>query len=229
VPFDRAELVGPWARPIVLRPGCLVRLGRAPTSDVVVDHPSVSRSHAAIEWRADGTIYLSDLGSSNGTRLDKAAVLKDKPIALADGASIALGDVMLNLRFGASDLSADARGGKFDSRAALRKVLVELERTNHTGTLELTCGEQKIRFGYDKGVVVAAQSTSATGTEEEGFPVIDELLEGAWAHRGSYRIADALELPRQPLRVRMSEVMIDPPEAPDKRTRETERMKRRYL
>lgn len=218
--FGRAELVGPWARPVVLRPGSAVKLGRAPTSDIVVDHPSVSRTHAQLEWRADGSVLLSDLGSSNGTRLDKTPVVKGTPVTLADGASIALGDVLLSLRFVAADAAPTSRTGKFDARASLRKLFVELERTSHAGSLELAYGEQKVLLGYDKGLVVAAKTA-----EGEGFAVLDEVIEGTWTHRGTYRISDALELERQPLRVRMTEVMSEeePRQEPQ---RETERMKR---
>lgn len=68
-------------------PGSIIELtgtgmmvGRDSASDVYLDHPSVSGSHALIrEYR--GAYSLSDLGSSNGTRINGAleagAVLKD--------------------------------------------------------------------------------------------------------------------------------------------------------
>jgi hypothetical protein len=68
-------------------PGSIIELtkegmivGRDSSSDINLDHPSVSGSHALIrEYR--GTYSLSDLGSSNGTRingdLEAGAVLKD--------------------------------------------------------------------------------------------------------------------------------------------------------
>lgn len=222
MPFDRAELVGPWARPVVLRAGSVLRIGRAPGNDVVIEHPSVSRSHAIVEWRGE-SVTLRDLGSSNGSRLDGKAVLKDHTVSVGDGAVISLGDVLLNLRMVATGTPADVRAGKFENRAALRSLLVELESTNHAGTLELVCGEQKVLLGYERGLVIAARSG-----ELLAFPVVEELIEGAWAHRGTYRISDVQELPKQPLRVRMSEVMGDEP-PPPQRTRETERLRKRPL
>ena len=68
-------------------PGSIIELtatgmivGRDSTSDVYLDHPSVSGSHTLFrEYR--GTYTLADLGSSNGTRingdLEAGAVLKD--------------------------------------------------------------------------------------------------------------------------------------------------------
>jgi hypothetical protein len=53
------------ARPIVL--------GRQPDCDVVLNDSNVSRRHAEISVR-DGEVVLEDLGSTNGTRLNGAAV-----------------------------------------------------------------------------------------------------------------------------------------------------------
>jgi pSer/pThr/pTyr-binding forkhead associated (FHA) protein len=46
--------------------GRRVLVGRAPTADLRIDDPRVSRLHARIEMRDDG-VYLEDLGSRNGT------------------------------------------------------------------------------------------------------------------------------------------------------------------
>jgi ABC transport system ATP-binding/permease protein len=51
---------------ISLRNRTRIGFGRDPRNDVVLDHPVVSRFHAALEWQA-GTWLVKDLGSSNGT------------------------------------------------------------------------------------------------------------------------------------------------------------------
>jgi hypothetical protein len=48
-------------------------VGRAPSADLRLDDPQVSRLHARIEMRDDG-VYVEDLGSRNGTRVDGANV-----------------------------------------------------------------------------------------------------------------------------------------------------------
>src|SRR3954451_7705984 len=50
-------------------------LGRSSKCDLVIDHPSVSRRHAALEARA-GAIRVTDLGSSNGTFVDGVRVAR---------------------------------------------------------------------------------------------------------------------------------------------------------
>src|ERR1043165_9143981 len=56
-----------------LRDGSAHVVGRAPTSDIPVIDPTISRRHAEVECR-DGTVTVRDLGSSNGTFLNGARV-----------------------------------------------------------------------------------------------------------------------------------------------------------
>ena len=51
--------------------------GRLPLCDVVLEHPSISRYHAVVQYRPDGDqkgFYLYDLGSTHGTLVNKAQI-----------------------------------------------------------------------------------------------------------------------------------------------------------
>jgi hypothetical protein len=63
-------------------------IGRLSTSDVVIDHPTVSRTHAWIE-QADGVYYIRDTGSINGTLIGEKPVADRYP--LHDGDCIRIG------------------------------------------------------------------------------------------------------------------------------------------
>jgi WD40 repeat protein len=70
-----------------------VTIGRAEESDLVLSDPKVSRRHAVIQ-QDRSRIVITDLRSSNGTRLDDQFVQR---AALADGATIQLGLTTLKI------------------------------------------------------------------------------------------------------------------------------------
>ncbi len=70
-----------------------VAIGRAPDSDIRIDHPSVSRNHAMLEI-ADG-LKIADLGSVNGTRLREALLPLHLPTPVALGEPFDVGSVMI--------------------------------------------------------------------------------------------------------------------------------------
>lgn len=63
-------------------------LGADPSSDIVVDDPHVSDQHASLRF-AEGVFTLTDLDSTNGTRLNGEPLQKSE---LADGDRIGLGE-----------------------------------------------------------------------------------------------------------------------------------------
>src|SRR5213082_4321811 len=71
-------------------------IGRGPKSTVVLDSPKVSRRHAIINVQNIGEFWLIDLGSSNGTFLNKRRV--HQPVRLCDLDQIIIGDVAFTFR-----------------------------------------------------------------------------------------------------------------------------------
>jgi diguanylate cyclase (GGDEF)-like protein len=66
-------------------------LGRSDGVDLVISDPSISRKHAMIVLNADG-FYLSDLGSTNGTQLNRKKVTTTS--ILREGDKIVVGNVV---------------------------------------------------------------------------------------------------------------------------------------
>jgi hypothetical protein len=62
----------------------VIQIGREEERDVVIDNPSVSRTHAEIRLSEDGTWILEDLGSSNGTFLHGDRIDGPRPLKLGD-------------------------------------------------------------------------------------------------------------------------------------------------
>ncbi|KAL3681431.1 hypothetical protein R1sor_024387 [Riccia sorocarpa] len=56
--------------------------------DLVLDHPSVSRQHAAVVQHKNGSVYVMDLGSVHGTFVANERLTKDNPVELEVGQSL---------------------------------------------------------------------------------------------------------------------------------------------
>jgi adenylate cyclase len=76
-----------------LRPGAVQLVGRAPTCDLPIVDPTVSRRHAELEC-TDNAVRVRDLGSSNGTYVNGARI---EEAALAAGDRVTFGKVELTL------------------------------------------------------------------------------------------------------------------------------------
>ena len=70
-------------------------VGRAATCDVVVSDTYVSNVHARI-YQRDGGWWLEDLGSTNGTYMNRTRV--QQPTAIGPGDEVKLGKATLELR-----------------------------------------------------------------------------------------------------------------------------------
>ena len=77
-------------------PGGILRIGRAPDNDLVLGDGRVSRHHGRIAGRL-GTLVYTDLGSTNGSRVNGEAVIE---VVLGPGDRILVGDTTLEVRLG---------------------------------------------------------------------------------------------------------------------------------
>jgi pSer/pThr/pTyr-binding forkhead associated (FHA) protein len=78
---------------VVTRFPCVV--GRHSACDCRLGHPSVSRRHCALALR-DGRVWVADLGSLNGIRLNGESLRGERP--LADGDRLEFGDVAFRVQ-----------------------------------------------------------------------------------------------------------------------------------
>lgn len=90
-------------RPVSLKiPGSLLSgdgaiIGRSPrNSTLLIDDKTLSREHARL-FGEDDALYIEDLGSTNGTRVNDRKLEPGSPIAVSDGDVVELGAVKVEL------------------------------------------------------------------------------------------------------------------------------------
>lgn len=71
-----------------------VVVGRSPSSDIVVDEPYVSSTHARFTLQGPALV-LEDLGSTNGTLVNGHLI--DQPVTLRDGDEVQVGDTIMRV------------------------------------------------------------------------------------------------------------------------------------
>jgi hypothetical protein len=69
-----------------------ITLGRASTADLIIDDPAISNVHAHFEVDyGDGTVCVQDVGSSNGTHVNRVPLQPHAPAILSGGDCVRFG------------------------------------------------------------------------------------------------------------------------------------------
>lgn len=82
--------MGGRSRRFPVVPGSICRLGRNPDSEIRLPDGSASRNHAIVQHTDAGDLYLTDLGSRNGTFVNGRRLTA--PVVLQRGDIISIGD-----------------------------------------------------------------------------------------------------------------------------------------
>lgn len=99
-------------------------LGRSPQAEVTLKGKAISREHAKLE-RLEAGWAVSDLGSSNGTKVEGS---KQAEAWIEDGAELTLGDVELRFRADAEEPAMDwDEDGEGDEPALADEIGLELD------------------------------------------------------------------------------------------------------
>jgi predicted component of type VI protein secretion system len=91
-------IVAPPAQQRTLSAPLPVVVGRGEAATLRIKQESVSRRHCEI-FTADDKVYLRDLGSTNGTRIDKQRLAPSVAIEVAPGTVARIGDIAFRIDF----------------------------------------------------------------------------------------------------------------------------------
>lgn len=71
-----------------------ITLGRSSSSDIVIDDPAISAVHANFVTAHGGSVTLVDVGSSNGTFLNRQPLQPHVPVPLSSGDCVRFGQTV---------------------------------------------------------------------------------------------------------------------------------------
>ena len=123
----------PGAEPerIPLDPSAPCKLGRSQSNTIPLTDASISREHAQIFFR-DGSFWIEDLGSKNGTKLGTRRV--DGPARLKPGDHLQLGSV--HVVFSGSDEKSSVIARIADIDAPINVRAVPIEEISSSGAID---------------------------------------------------------------------------------------------
>ena len=78
--------------------GRRMNVGRVADNDLALNHPSVSKIHAALMMNREGTLLVADTGSTNGTFVNGRRIGYGESRQIEDGDVVGFGDIEVRFR-----------------------------------------------------------------------------------------------------------------------------------
>ncbi|KAJ0099379.1 hypothetical protein Patl1_21584 [Pistacia atlantica] len=104
--------------------------GRVDLCDFVLEHPTISRFHAVIQFKRSGNAYLYDVGSTHGTSINKNQVQKRVYVDLHVGDVIRFGQSSrLYIFQGPSDLMPPEKDLKIIRKSKIQQLMLDQENS----------------------------------------------------------------------------------------------------
>src|ERR1051325_8626857 len=129
----------------------VVRLGRAPDNNFVLDAPSVSRYHAMLSYENGSQPVITDLGSTNGTFVNGEPLTEPRQITSQD--LIFLGGFLLHIDgrtikqhdLSASSITARGLAKEIDGKTILKDISIAISPREFVGLMGPSgCGKSTL-------------------------------------------------------------------------------------
>ncbi|CAL1392540.1 unnamed protein product [Linum trigynum] len=171
VPYTIPEWSGPPCHKFqleVLKDGTIVdqfdvcekgayMFGRVDLCDFVLEHPTISRFHAVLQFKRSGEAYLYDVGSTHGTFINKSQVEKRVHVALRVGDVIRFGQSSrLYIFQGPQDLMPPEANRKVLTNARAHQEMLDREASVHRARMEASLADG-ISWGMDEDAIEEAE------------------------------------------------------------------------
>lgn len=116
--------------------------GRVELCDFILEHPTISRFHAVLQFKRNGDAYLYDLGSTHGTFVNNSQVEKGVYVALHVGDVIRFGhSSRLYIFQGPPDLMPPEADRKIRRNAKIRQEMQDQEASLQRARLEASLAD----------------------------------------------------------------------------------------
>lgn len=179
-------------------------VGRERSAGIRVEDRTISRRHATVSVR-DGRVFVTDLGSQNGTAVNGLRIRKET--ALKDGDEVRFGNILMAFHAGRLETpgALDSSSVRLEDRP--QTVLVELKAADLAASIlsgegKVTIETVKRRLGLLQDVSVALHR--AKNEEELCGLILDQLLEVfPAADRGFLLLHDPVRGELRPAAVRV--------------------------
>ncbi|CAN1244358.1 Uncharacterized protein ZK632.2 [Linum perenne] len=131
--------------------------GRVDLCDFVLEHPTVSRFHAVLQFKRSGDAYLYDVGSTHGTFINKSQVEKRVYVALHVGDVIRFGQSSrLYIFQGPQDLMPPEANRKVLRNVRVQQEMLDREASLHRARMESSLADG-ISWGMDEDAIEEAE------------------------------------------------------------------------
>jgi hypothetical protein len=155
-----------------LHRGDRLTIGRSAERDIRLNHESVSRAHAILQW-TDDEITLEDLNSTNGVFVDNVQVAGRVPFGVGQVAEVGRFKLQLEARgallpddsgplllFGSEE---PLERGTIESAKDVENLLLHMGDLERTGTLVLKLDRSTAELQFYEGQIVSASLGKLSG------------------------------------------------------------------
>ncbi|KAF9328471.1 Kanadaptin [Podila minutissima] len=120
-------------------------IGRLPMCDLEMEHPSLSRYHAVVQFKSNGECFIYDLNSSHGTKLNKTKIPPGVHVPLMPGDQLRFGESTRIYLF-QTDQTVDQE----EEERKMVEAMIEKQNRARSQSRQDDEEEEDIRFGWDQ-------------------------------------------------------------------------------